>query len=127
MGYGEGGVLTEAVRQRPYSVVLLDECEKADLEVMNLFYQVFDKGVLNDGEGRAVDFRNTVIILTSNLALGRAHADCTKAAQTPTAEEVVARDPPRPQQALQAGAAGAHDRSSPTPPWGPASCGRSSG
>ncbi len=68
VGYGEGGVLTEAVRQRPYSVVLLDECEKADLDVMNLFYQVFDKGVLNDGEGRAIDFKNTVVILTSNLA-----------------------------------------------------------
>jgi len=68
VGYGEGGVLTEAVRQRPYSVVLLDEVEKADLEVMNLFYQVFDKGVLNDGEGRTIDFKNTVMILTSNLA-----------------------------------------------------------
>ena len=68
VGYGEGGVLTEAVRQRPYSVVLLDECEKADLEVMNLFYQVFDKGVLSDGEGRLVNFKNTVVILTSNLA-----------------------------------------------------------
>ncbi|MDH4273405.1 MAG: type VI secretion system ATPase TssH [Gammaproteobacteria bacterium] len=68
VGYGEGGILTEAVRQRPYSVVLLDEVEKADLEVMNLFYQVFDKGTLSDSEGRVVDFRNTVIILTSNLA-----------------------------------------------------------
>ncbi|WP_163337196.1 type VI secretion system ATPase TssH [Desulfopila sp. IMCC35008] len=68
VGYGEGGVLTEAVRQRPYSVVLLDEVEKANLEVMNLFYQVFDKGVLSDGEGRAIDFKNTVIFLTSNLA-----------------------------------------------------------
>ncbi len=68
VGYGEGGVLTEAVRQRPYSVVLLDEVEKADLEVMNLFYQVFDKGVLSDGEGRVIDFRNTVVFLTSNLA-----------------------------------------------------------
>ncbi len=67
VGYGEGGVLTEAVRQRPYSVVLLDECEKADPEVMNLFYQVFDKGMLADGEGRTVDFKNTVVILTSNL------------------------------------------------------------
>jgi type VI secretion system protein VasG len=71
VGYGEGGVLTEAVRQRPYSVVLLDECEKADLEVMNLFYQVFDKGILNDGEGRSIDFRNTVLVLTSNLASDR--------------------------------------------------------
>ncbi len=68
VGYGEGGVLTEAVRQRPYSVVLLDECEKADLEVMNLFYQVFDKGQLSDGEGRAIDFRNVLLVLTSNLA-----------------------------------------------------------
>ncbi|MEK6748533.1 MAG: type VI secretion system ATPase TssH [Pseudomonadota bacterium] len=68
VGYGEGGILTEAVRQRPYSVVLLDEVEKADLEVMNLFYQVFDKGTLSDSEGRVVDFKNTVIILTSNLA-----------------------------------------------------------
>ncbi len=68
VGYGEGGVLTEAVRQRPYSVVLLDEVEKADLDVMNLFYQVFDKGSLSDGEGRHINFRNTIIILTSNLA-----------------------------------------------------------
>ncbi len=67
VGYGEGGVLTEAVRQRPYSVVLLDEAEKANPEVLNLFYQVFDKGVLADGEGRNINFRNTVIFLTSNL------------------------------------------------------------
>src|SRR5262249_31402783 len=59
---------TEAVRQRPYTVVLLDEVEKADPDVMNLFYQVFDKGMLSDGEGRLVDFKNTVIIMTSNLA-----------------------------------------------------------
>jgi type VI secretion system protein VasG len=68
VGYGEGGVLTEAVRQRPYSVVLLDEVEKADPEVLNLFYQVFDKGMLSDGEGRIIDFKNTVIFMTSNLA-----------------------------------------------------------
>ena len=68
VGFGEGGMLTEAVRQRPYSVVLLDEVEKADLEVMNLFYQVFDKGMLSDSEGRLVDFKNTIVILTSNLA-----------------------------------------------------------
>lgn len=68
VGYGEGGVLTEAVRQRPYSVVLLDEVEKADPEVLNLFYQVFDKGMLADGEGRVIDFKNTVICMTSNLA-----------------------------------------------------------
>lgn len=67
VGFGEGGVLTEAVRQRPYSVVLLDEVEKADPEVLNLFYQIFDKGLANDGEGREIDFRNTLILMTSNL------------------------------------------------------------
>ena len=67
VGYGEGGVLTEAVRQRPYSVVLLDEVEKADPEVLSLFYQIFDKGLANDGEGREIDFRNTLILMTSNL------------------------------------------------------------
>ena len=68
VGYGEGGMLTEAVRQRPYCVVLLDEVEKAHLDVMNLFYQVFDKGTLTDGEGKEISFRNTIIMLTSNLA-----------------------------------------------------------
>ena len=67
IGYGEGGVLTEAVRQHPYSVVLLDEVEKAHPDVMNLFYQVFDKGTLADGEGRVINFKNTVLFLTSNL------------------------------------------------------------
>ncbi len=67
VGYGEGGVLSEAVRQRPYTVVLLDEVEKGHPDVMNLFYQVFDKGHLADGEGRIIDFRNTVIMMTSNL------------------------------------------------------------
>jgi type VI secretion system protein VasG len=66
VGYGEGGVLTEAVRRRPYSVVLLDEVEKAHPDVLELFFQVFDKGVMDDGEGRQIDFRNTVIILTTN-------------------------------------------------------------
>jgi type VI secretion system protein VasG len=68
VGYGEGGILTEAVRQKPYSIVILDEVEKAHLEVMNLFYQVFDKGIMRDGEGREINFRNTIIIMTSNLA-----------------------------------------------------------
>ncbi|WP_066733369.1 type VI secretion system ATPase TssH [Cupriavidus sp. D384] len=67
VGYGEGGVLTEAVRQRPYSVILLDEVEKAHRDVLTLFYQVFDRGCMRDGEGREIDFRNTVIIMTSNL------------------------------------------------------------
>ena len=89
VGYGEGGVLTEAVRHKPYSVVLLDEVEKADLEVMNLFYQVFDKGMLSDGEGRIVNFRNTVVILTSNLATDKImgmHEGGTK----PPVEDVIA-------------------------------------
>ncbi len=66
VGYGEGGVLTEAVRRKPYSVVLLDEVEKAHPDVLELFYQVFDKGMMEDGEGREIDFKNTIIILTSN-------------------------------------------------------------
>lgn len=67
VGYGEGGVLTEAVRRRPYSVVLLDEVEKAHPDVHEMFFQVFDKGFMNDAEGRHIDFRNTVILLTSNV------------------------------------------------------------
>jgi type VI secretion system protein VasG len=87
VGYGEGGLLTEAVRQRPYSVVLLDECEKADLEVMNLFYQVFDKGSLTDGEGREIDFKNTLVILTSNLGT-EAIVALHEGDARPTAEEM---------------------------------------
>ena len=68
VGYGEGGVLTEAVRRKPYSVVLLDEVEKAHPDVLELFFQVFDKGKMEDGEGREIDFKNTIIILTSNAA-----------------------------------------------------------
>ena len=89
VGYGDGGVLTEAVRQRPYSVVLLDEVEKADLEVMNLFYQVFDKGTLSDGEGREIDFRNTTIVLTSNLATDLIMQACDDD-EMPTAEALAA-------------------------------------
>jgi type VI secretion system protein VasG len=66
VGYGEGGILTEAVRRHPYSVILLDEMEKAHPGVQDVFYQVFDKGMMTDGEGREIDFRNTVIIMTSN-------------------------------------------------------------
>ncbi len=66
VGYGEGGVLTEAVRRKPYSVVLLDEVEKAHPDVIELFFQVFDKGRMEDGEGREIDFKNTIIILTTN-------------------------------------------------------------
>ena len=85
VGYGEGGMLTEAVRQKPYSVVLLDEVEKADPDVLNLFYQIFDKGVANDGEGREIDFRNTLILMTSNLGSDRISELCENGAR-PTAE-----------------------------------------
>ncbi|PHV16579.1 type VI secretion system ATPase TssH [Janthinobacterium sp. BJB303] len=95
VGYGEGGVLTEAVRRQPYSVVLLDEAEKAHPDVLELFFQVFDKGVLDDAEGREVDFRNTVIIATSNLGSGAMMAAClNRTAQdlpTPAALEELVR------------------------------------
>ena len=87
VGYGEGGMLTEAVRQKPYSVVLLDEVEKADPDVLNLFYQIFDKGIVNDGEGREIDFRNTLILMTSNLASERIAALCADG-QRPDAEDL---------------------------------------
>ncbi len=67
VGYGEGGILTEAVRRRPYSVVLLDEVEKAHPDVHEIFFQVFDKGWMEDGEGRYIDFKNTIILLTTNV------------------------------------------------------------
>ena len=89
VGFGEGGVLTEAVRQRPYSVVLLDECEKADKEVLNIFYQVFDKGMLADGEGRVIDFKNTVIILTSNLATDLITSAAMPGSPPPPIEDVI--------------------------------------
>ncbi|KTT67216.1 ATPase AAA [Pseudomonas oryzihabitans] len=77
VGYGEGGLLTEAVRRQPYSVVLLDEVEKADPEVLNLFYQIFDRGQATDSEGRQVDFRNVLFLLTSNLASAEIQRLCT--------------------------------------------------
>ncbi len=67
VGYGEGGILTEAVRRKPYSVVLLDEVEKAHSDVHEIFFQVFDKGIMEDGEGRLIDFKNTLILLTTNV------------------------------------------------------------
>lgn len=76
VGYGEGGVLTEAVRRNPYSVVLLDEVEKAHPDVLELFFQVFDKGVLDDAEGREIDFRNTLILLTSNVGSSQIMQAC---------------------------------------------------
>jgi type VI secretion system protein VasG len=90
VGYGEGGVLTEAVRRNPYSVVLLDEVEKAHSDVLELFFQVFDKGVLDDSEGRQVDFRNTIIILTSNAASSQVMQACLNKAlsELPTPAEL---------------------------------------
>ncbi|MGC3029085.1 type VI secretion system ATPase TssH [Burkholderia sp. DN3021] len=76
VGYGEGGVLTEAVRRNPYSVVLLDEVEKAHPDVLEMFFQVFDKGTMDDAEGREIDFRNTLIILTSNVGSSAVMAAC---------------------------------------------------
>ena len=86
VGYGEGGVLTEAVRRRPYSVVLLDEIEKAHPDVLELFFQVFDKGRMEDGEGREIDFRNTLIILTSNAGTDLVMQACNESEEVPTVE-----------------------------------------
>lgn len=83
VGYGEGGVLTEAVRRRPYSVVLLDEIEKAHPDVLELFFQVFDKGRMEDGEGREIDFRNTLIILTSNAGTDLVMQACSASEELP--------------------------------------------
>jgi len=81
VGYGEGGVLTEAVRRKPYSVVLLDEVEKAHPDVHEIFFQVFDKGVMEDGEGRAIDFRNTLILLTTNAGTREIETLCAEGAR----------------------------------------------
>lgn len=89
VGYGEGGVLTEAVRRRPYSVVLLDEVEKAHPDVLELFFQVFDKGVMDDGEGRQIDFRNTIIILTTNAGTETLTKLCADPDTMPVAEGLV--------------------------------------
>ncbi|MFM2042405.1 MAG: type secretion system ATPase TssH [Pseudomonadota bacterium] len=88
VGFGRGGVLTEAVRRNPYSVVLLDEVEKAHADVLELFYQVFDKGVLEDGEGTPVDFKNTVILLTSNLGSDLIHDRARRAGPPPDPAEL---------------------------------------
>jgi type VI secretion system protein VasG len=90
VGYGEGGVLTEAVRRCPYCVVLLDEADKAHPDVLELFYQVFDRGMLEDSEGQLVDFSNTVIVLTSNLGSGAIMQACLNREDTtlPTPEEL---------------------------------------
>jgi type VI secretion system protein VasG len=88
VGYGEGGVLTEAVRRKPYSVILLDEMEKAHPGVQDVFYQVFDKGMLKDGQGRDIDFKNTLIIMTSNAGTDTIEALCRNADVLPEPEEL---------------------------------------
>src|SRR5579864_6934397 len=89
VGYGEGGVLTEAVRRRPYSVVLLDEVEKAHPDVLELFYQVFDKGHMEDGEGREIDFKNTIILLTTNACTDQMMKLCADPETMPSPEGLV--------------------------------------
>jgi len=89
VGYGEGGVLTEAVRRRPYSVGLLDEVEKAHPDVLELFYQVFDKGNMEDGEGREIDFKNTIILLTSNACTDQMMKLCADPETTPSPQGLV--------------------------------------
>ncbi len=88
VGYGEGGVLTEAVRRKPYSVVLLDEVEKAHPDVHEIFFQVFDKGVMEDGEGRVIDFKNTLILLTSNVGTDLIMSMCADPELIPEPEEI---------------------------------------
>jgi type VI secretion system protein VasG len=88
VGYGEGGVLTEAVRRKPYSVVLLDEVEKAHSDVHEIFFQVFDKGVMEDGEGRVIDFKNTLILLTSNAGTDLIMSMCRDPELMPEPEEI---------------------------------------
>jgi type VI secretion system protein VasG len=88
VGYGEGGVLTEAVRRKPYSVVLLDEVEKAHPDVHEIFFQVFDKGVMEDGEGRVIDFKNTLILLTTNAGTELISQLCQDAHNVPDPEVI---------------------------------------
>lgn len=94
VGYGRGGVLTEAVRRRPYSVVLLDEMEKAHPDVLELFFQVFDKGTMEDGEGVSIDFKNTLILLTSNASQDVITDACRGATRPPPAELIERLRPP---------------------------------
>lgn len=101
VGYGEGGVLTEAVRRKPYSVVLLDEVEKAHPDVMELFFQVFDKGVLEDGEGREIDFKNCIIILTSNVGTDTIMKLCADPETRPDPDGIIEAVKPELNQAFK--------------------------
>jgi len=101
VGYGEGGILTEAVRRRPYTVVLLDEMEKAHADVMEIFYQVFDKGRMEDAEGREIDFRNTIVLMTSNVGGELLQRLCADPRRLPAPEEVVTAIGPALRQAFK--------------------------
>jgi type VI secretion system protein VasG len=101
VGYGEGGILTEAVRRRPYTVVLLDEMEKAHADVMEVFYQVFDKGRMEDAEGREIDFRNTIILMTSNVGGEILQRLCADPRRLPAPEDVVTAIGPALRQAFK--------------------------
>ena len=112
VGYGEGGVLTEAVRRKPYSVVLLDEMEKCHPGVQDIFYQVFDKGTLRDGEGRDIDFKNTVILMTTNAGTDLIKKLCRDPDTAPDPDGVRRGAVSRVVEDVQAGVSGAgHDRS----------------
>ncbi len=108
VGYGEGGVLTEAVRRRPYSVVLLDEIEKAHPDVHEIFYQVFDKGRMEDGEGRLIDFRNTLILLTSNVGADLVMSMCRDPELMPRLRRVGESAASAAAEGVPAGSAGAN-------------------
>ncbi len=108
VGYGEGGVLTEAVRRRPYSVVLLDEVEKAHPDVLELFYQVFDKGMMEDGEGRQIDFKNNIIILTTNACTDQMMKLCADPETAPSSARPGSGAEAGAEQDFQAGIPGPH-------------------
>ena len=107
VGYGEGGRLTEAVRRRPYSVVLLDEIEKAHPDVHEIFFQVFDKGVMEDGTGRRIDFKNTLILLTTNVGT-EVIMDAAKRTPPPDPEALAAAAAPGAARGVSARAARPH-------------------
>ena len=114
VGYGEGGVLTEAVRRKPYSVVLLDEMEKAHPGVQDIFYQVFDKGTMKDGEGRDIDFKNTVIMMTTNAGTDFIKSLCADPDTMPDPDGFRRGRLPGTAQDVQAGVPGPPRRSCPS-------------